>query len=226
MVDRIAMAVILAGGEARRLGGDDKARIALNGKPLIRHVIDAVTPQARAVTISCHDQPERFADLALPVIADEFAERLGPIGGILSALDYAATHDPQAEFILSVPTDTPFLPDDLVRRLKHARQIADLNMACACSGDQIHPVIALWPVGIRTILRRSLERAPERNVRNWARRIGCAYAIWPNDPVDPFFNINTPDDLATASARTDRNFRDRVTQLRPAAQFKSAIGGA
>ena len=226
MVDRIAMAVILAGGEARRLGGEDKARILLNGKPLIRHVMDAVAPQARSVTVSCHDQPDRFADLAIPVIADEFAERLGPIGGILSALDYAAAHDPESEFILSVPTDTPFLPDDLVRRLKHARQIADLNMACACSGDQIHPVIALWPVAIRDILRRSLERAPERNVRNWARRIGCAYAIWPNEPHDPFFNINTPEDLAAASARVDLNFNERVTRLRPASQFKSAIGSA
>ena len=224
MVERVALAVILAGGEGRRMGGEDKARLDLNGRSLIRHVLDRVSPQAHMTAVSCHDAPERFADLDIPVIADESAERLGPIGGILSAMDWAAKHNPDAEYILSVPTDTPFLPHDLVRRLKYARDMADLNMACACSGDQIHPVIALWPVAVRDILRRSIERAPERNVRNWARRIGCAYAIWQAEPEDPFFNINTPADLEDAHLRLDENVLERVTLLRPAAQLKSAIG--
>lgn len=224
MVDRVALAVILAGGEGRRMAGEDKARLDLNGRPLIRHVLDRVMPQAHMTAISCHDAPERFQDLDVPVIVDESAERLGPIGGILSAMDWAAKHDPDAEYILSVPTDTPFLPDDLVRRLKYARDMADLNMACACSGDQIHPVVALWPVAVRGILRRSIERAPERNVRNWARRIGCAYAIWQAEPEDPFFNINTPADLEDAHLRFDIDVAERVTPFRPATQLKSAIG--
>lgn len=224
MVDRVALAVILAGGEGRRMEGEDKSRLLLAGRPLIRHVIDKISPQALKTVISCHDAPDRFADLDLPVIADEFAERLGPIGGILSAMDWAANHSPDSEFILTVPTDTPFLPADLVRRLKFARDMADLNMACACSGDQIHPVIALWPVEVRHILRRSLERAPERNVRNWARRIGCAYAIWQAEGDDPFFNINTPADLEEAHLRFDMDVAERVTPFRPAAHLKSAIG--
>lgn len=224
MGDRIGMAVILAGGEGRRLGGIDKARLPVHGQPLIRHVINAINPQADHVAISCHDAPERFEEFGLPVIQDEFSERLGPIGGILSAMDWVAEQHPDMEYILTVPTDTPFLPADLVRRLRYARDMADLNMACACSGDQIHPVIALWPVGIRHVLRASLNRAPERNVRNWARRIGCAYAIWPNDHADPFFNINTPDDLEQAEARLVQSTDDRIMTFRPAAQFKSAIG--
>lgn len=224
MVERVALAVILAGGEGRRMGGEDKARIALNGRPLIRHVMDRLGPQARKLAISCHSSPERFDDLAVPVIPDEFNERLGPIGGILSALDWAATHMPDADHILTVPTDTPFLPTDLVRRLRFAREMADLNMACACSGDQIHSVIALWPVAIRAVLRRSLERAPERNVRNWTRRVGCAYAIWPAEPEDPFFNVNTPADLVEAQFRVSPDGKDRVTQFRPAAQYKTATG--
>lgn len=224
MVERVAIAVILAGGEGRRMGGEDKSRLDLNGKPLIRHVLDRVAPQARLTTVSCHEDPDRFADLGIPVITDESSERLGPIGGILSAMDWAATYHPEADFILSVPTDTPFLPHDLVRRLRYAREMADLNMACACSGDQIHPVVAMWPVAVRDILRRSLERAPERNVRNWARRIGCAYAIWQSEPEDPFFNINSPADLEEARLRLDVDGADRVTRLRPSASFKSAIG--
>ena len=224
MVERVALAVILAGGEGRRMGGEDKARLNLGGQPLIRHVLDRVTPQAHATAISCHEEPERFSDLGVPVIADEFAERLGPIGGILSAMDWAAANLPSAEYILTVPTDTPFLPHDLVRRLNYARDMSDLNMACACSGDQIHPVVALWPVEVRGILRRSLERAPERNVRNWARRIGCAYAIWQAEPEDPFFNVNTPADLAEAHQRLDIAIPDSVARLRPVSQFKSAIG--
>lgn len=224
MVERVALAVVLAGGEGRRMGGEDKARIELDGRPLVQHVIDRIAPQAHKLAISCHSSPERFADLSVPVIPDEFNERLGPIGGILSALDWAAEHVPDAEHILTVPTDTPFLPADLVRRLKFAREMADLNMACACSGDQIHPVIALWPVAIRDVLRRSLERAPERNVRNWARRIGCAYAIWQSEHDDPFFNINTPADLDEAEHRFGAERHDRVRPLRPTAQFKSATG--
>lgn len=222
MIDRVGMAVILAGGEARRLGGQDKARVLLNEKPLIRHVMDALSPQAAQITVSCHDAPERFADLDVPVISDEFSERIGPIGGILSAMDWASTHAPDTEFILTVPTDTPFLPRDLVRRLKFARDMADLNMACACSGDQIHPVIALWPVAVRHVLRRSLERSPERNVRNWTRRIGCAYAIWLSDEADPFFNINTPEDLIEAQNRIAVETDERITRLRVPSNFKSA----
>lgn len=224
MIERVAMAVILAGGEGRRMGGEDKSRLDLNGKPLIRHVLDRVSPQAHLTTVSCHDAPERFSDLNIPIISDDSSERLGPIGGILSAMDWAANNLPDAEFILSVPTDTPFLPHDLVRRLQNARDMADLNMACACSGDQIHPVIAFWPVAVRDVLRRSLARAPERNVRNWARRIGCAYAIWQAEPEDPFFNINSPEDLDEAHMRLDVDVAERVTRLRTNQPFKSAIG--
>lgn len=224
MIDRIGMAVILAGGEGRRLGGQDKARLPIDGQPLIRHVMDAIKLQTDNLAISCHDNPGRFDEFGVPIIQDEFSERLGPIGGILSAMDWVAEHHPDIDSILTVPTDTPFLPHDLVRRLSYARDMADLNMACACSGDQIHPVIAIWPVGIRKVLRTSLSRAPERNVRNWARRIGCAYAIWPSDTADPFFNINTEEDLAQAEERFSWNKDDRIMPFRPAAQFKSATG--
>ena len=201
MTKRVLLTVILAGGEGRRMVGADKTRLILHGRPLIRHVIARVSPQTDRLAISCHDLPGRFADLDLPVICDPFAERVGPLGGILAALDWANAHVPAAEFILTVPTDTPFLPADLVARLDAARTQGGKPIAAAASAGRIHPTIALWPVAARGAIRTQIAARTGMALMPMLDRIGYATAEWSLQPDDPFFNINIAADLDSAAKR-------------------------
>lgn len=193
------LAVVLAGGLARRMGGGDKPLRLLGGRPLLDHVLARVVPQAAAVILNANGDAARFAAYGLPVVADPLPDHPGPLVGILAALDWAAEHRPDLPTVLSVPGDCPFLPHDLAERLEAARQAAGTPMACAASGGWTHPPVALWPVALRGELRAAL-LANEKKIDRWTARFGCASAEWPASPVDPFFNANAPEDLAAAEA--------------------------
>ena len=197
------LAVVLAGGLARRMGGGDKPLRLLAGRPLLDHVLDRVAPQAAAVILNANGDAARFAAYGLPVVADPLPDFPGPLAGVLAALDWAAEHRPDLATVLSVPGDGPFLPPDLVARLEAARAAAGMPMACAASGGWTHPPIALWPVALRGALREAL-LAGEKKIDRWTARFGCASADWAIDPVDPFFNANAPEDLARAEALLHR----------------------
>ena len=192
------LGVVLAGGRARRMGGVDKARIRIGGATILERVLARLHAQCSAAVINANDDPTRFADFSLPVVADRVPDYPGPLAGILAGLDWAARHAPQIEWIVSVPGDCPFLPRDLVTRLHRARAIAGAQLACARSGEWTHPVIALWPVALREDLRHALTAEGIRKVDAWTARYTVGIAEWPAAPVDPFFNVNTPEQAATA----------------------------
>lgn len=187
----MTLGLVLAGGLARRMGGGDKGLRAIGGRTVIGRVIERLSPQVERVILNANGDPARFASLGLSVVADELPDHPGPLAGVLAGLDWAADH--AIEWVVSVPADAPFLPPDLVTRLHDA--LGSAPMACAASGGRVHHVIALWPVAIRTRLRLALE-AGSRKVG--AFTAGAAIAEWPASPVDPFFNVNTPDDLTEA----------------------------
>ena len=191
------LAVVLAGGLARRMGGGDKPLRLLGGRPLLDHVLERVAPQAAAVILNANGDAARFARYGLPVVSDPLPDFPGPLAGILAALDWAADHRPDLPTVLSVPGDGPFLPPDLAERLEAARQAAGVPLACAASAGWTHPPIALWPVALRGELRAALV-AGEKKIDGWTARFGCASAEWPSMPIDPFFNANAPEDLALA----------------------------
>jgi molybdopterin-guanine dinucleotide biosynthesis protein A len=193
------LAVVLAGGLARRMGGGDKPLRPLGGRPILDHVLARVRPQAAGVILNANGDPARFAGYGLPVVADGVPGHPGPLAGVLAALDWAAAHRPDLAWVLSVPGDCPFLPDDLAAGLHAAREAAGVPLACARSAEdgQTHPVIGLWPVALREDLRASL-LGGERKIDRWTARHGCAHADWPSRPVDPFFNANAPADLEEA----------------------------
>jgi molybdopterin-guanine dinucleotide biosynthesis protein A len=122
----------------------------------------------------------------------------GPLAGILAGLDYLAKASPQTEWMVSVPGDCPFPPRDLVARLHEVRIAQNKPLACAKSGDWRHPVVGLWPVSLREDLRKALREENLRKIEVWTARHGIAIAEWPDRPVDPFFNVNTPEDRARA----------------------------
>jgi molybdopterin-guanine dinucleotide biosynthesis protein A len=150
------------------------------------------------MVLNVNGDPARFADTGLPVIADNVPGYAGPLAGILAGLDWAAANAADIDHVASVPGDCPFLPRDLVARLQRVRESSGLPMACARSGGQRHPVIGLWPVALRADLRRALTEEGVRKIELWTARHGVALADWPAEPVDPFFNVNTPDDIVAA----------------------------
>ena len=187
--------VILAGGRSRRMGGGDKALMLLDHRAVLDHVVASLRPQVSALAINANGDPARFAGFGLPVIADSVLEHPGPLAGILAGLDWAAARFPEAVHLVTVAGDMPFLPDDLVRRLEAPRHA---GLVCATSAGRLHPVAALWPLSIRPELHRALV---DRGIRKVADFIGGHHSIsvdFPVGEVDPFFNVNSPDDLATA----------------------------
>jgi len=192
--------LILAGGLARRMGGGDKAKIEIGGVSILDRVLATLSGQCAGIAINANGDPKRFAACGVPVIHDNVEGFVGPLAGILAGLDYLAAQDNGIEWMLSVPGDCPFLPDDLVERLHQARRQmgAGVPLACARSGEWRHPVVGLWPVALREDLRRALTVENLRKIEVWTARHGIAVADWPTEPVDPFFNVNTPDDAKRA----------------------------
>jgi molybdenum cofactor guanylyltransferase len=192
------LGLILAGGLARRMGGGDKARIKIGNRTILERVLATMAPQCGRLIINANGDPARFADTGLPVVADTVPDFAGPLAGILAGLDWAAAHAPGTTDIASVPGDCPFLPADLITRLAAARSEASTPLACARSGDWRHPVVGLWPVALREDLRQALMVEGLHKIEIWTARHGVAIADWPAEPVDPFFNVNTPEDVAAA----------------------------
>jgi molybdenum cofactor guanylyltransferase len=195
------LGLVLAGGLARRMGGGDKARIEIGGVTILDRVLATLSAQCTGIIINANGDPERFADTGCPVVPDNVPDYPGPLAGILAGLDWLEAQNSGIEWLVSVPGDCPFLPDDLVERLHIARRKmgTGVPLACARSGEWRHPVVGLWPLALRTDLRKALVDEDLRKIEIWTARHGIAIADWPDQPIDPFFNVNTPEDAERAS---------------------------
>ncbi len=200
--------VILAGGLARRMDGRDKPLLTLGGRTLLDRVASRLAPQCSSLILNANGDPARFQRKDLPVVADSIADHPGPLAGILTGLEWTADHHPDIAWIVSVPGDTPFISEDLVQRLHEARRDAGCPLACASSGGQVHFAVGLWPVALRHDLRDAIMCKGIQSIRQWIALHGCAEASWPDEPVDPFFNINTPEDLSRAEDQAQRKHFD------------------
>jgi len=190
--------LVLAGGLARRMGGGDKGLIRIGRETILERALARLGPQCAGMVINANGDPARFAAFRLAVVADDVEGFAGPLAGILAGLDWLAANAPAVGWLASVPGDCPFLPRNLVPRLHAARAAAGVPLACAKSGDWRHPVVGLWPVSLRADLRRAVVSEGLRKIEVWTARHGVALAEWPAEPVDPFFNVNTPEDAAQA----------------------------
>ena len=199
------LGVLLAGGLARRMGGGDKPLRTLRGRTLLERAVARLKSQCDGLILNANGDPARFAPLGLPVVPDDVPGFAGPLAGIIAALDWAAANRPDLAYVASAAADSPFLPHDLVARLHAAREAGGTPLACAESGGQAHPVNALWPVSLRNDLRRALVDEGVRKIDRWTARHGVAFATWPTKPLDPFFNANTPEDLAEAERLLTRH---------------------
>ena len=194
------LGLILAGGLARRMGGGDKALIAIGGKPILAHVIERLGPQCDGLLLNANGDPARFAGYGLPVVANSVPGFAGPLAGILAGLEWAAVNRSELGWVVSIAADGPFPPRDLFARLHAEREAQGADLACAASGGWTHPVIGLWPVSIAVALRKALVDEDERKIDRFTARYRVATAEWATQPIDPFFNANTPEEVAAAEA--------------------------
>ncbi len=198
--------VLLAGGQSSRLGGGDKCLVTLGGAPMLAHVVDRLRAQVDRLVLSANGDISRFAGFALPITSDTPGPSVGPLGGVLAGMRWTAQNVPRARWIVTVPTDTPFFPFDLVERLA-ARVRDKQTIAVARSGGRQHPVVAVWPVRLADDLSAWIAAEDHHGVRAWLARNRSVAVDFdqPHGPVDPFFNVNTPENLAEA--------RQMVTKL-------------
>ncbi len=192
--------VLLAGGQSRRMGGGDKALRRLGDRTLLERVIARLRPQVEAMVINANGDPARFAGFGLPVVADSILDFAGPLAGVLAGLDWAAAQQRGWDFVVSVASDAPFFPRDLALRLVQATKDAGADLACAASGGRAHPVFGLWPVRLREDLRHAVVIEGIRKVDEWTARHRLVTVTFADIPVDPFFNVYRPQDLAAAEA--------------------------
>lgn len=191
--------VILAGGRATRMGGGDKSLRLLAGQPILEHVIARLAPQVAHVALNANGDAARFSGFGVPVIADSVPDFAGPLAGVLAGLDWAAAQG--AETVVTVAADTPFFPADLVPHLLMAGEDMTAPLVLATSDDGRHPTFGLWPVALREDLRAAL-LAGLRKVVLWSDGHSGRTAHFSGRDPDPFFNINTPEDLALAERWT------------------------
>ena len=191
------LGVILAGGQATRMGGGDKGLLPLGAGSILSHVIGRLEPQVASMCLNANGDGARFQGFGLPVVADSVAEFPGPLAGVLAGMDWAAERG--ASHIVTAAVDTPFFPGDLVPMLQLAAEEQGKPIALARTTDGRHPTFGLWPVELREDLREEL-LAGTRKVLAWTDKHGTAFADFPSGEIDPFFNVNTPEDLAKAQA--------------------------
>ena len=188
--------LILAGGRSRRMGGGDKFMLELDGRPLITRVVERLRSQVEFLAISANGDPERLRNFSLKVLPDETPSR-GPLSGLRAGLDWAqsigATH------LVTAAADSPFLPPDLVQAL--CAGMNDKHCALAASGGRTHPTFGAWRTDVLSELDAFFGEQTADRVLDFARRCGAAIVDFASgSDGDPFFNVNTPEDLQTAQA--------------------------
>lgn len=185
--------VILAGGRARRMGGGDKPLITVAGKTLLDRAVERLAPQVGPLLLNANGDAARFASFGLPVRADVIGGYGGPLVGILTGLEWAA--DMGCRWLVTAAGDTPLFPTDLVARLGAAVRDQAADMAMARSGERVHPVFSLWPVAMAPALRQAITQEDLHKVETFMDRFRTARVEWPVTPFDPFFNVNTPEEI-------------------------------
>jgi molybdopterin-guanine dinucleotide biosynthesis protein A len=202
MANTDVIGVLLAGGQSRRMGGGDKGMLELGGAPLMQRVMERLRPQVSAMVINANGDPARFACFGLPVVADATADFAGPLSGVLAGLDWARANHSGVRFVVTAACDTPFFPQNLVAELVRATYWRYPAIALAASDEGAHPVFGLWPTALADDLRAALAGGV-RKVLDWTDKHGARLAKFPPAELpggcaDPFFNINTPDELVKA----------------------------
>ncbi|PCJ58680.1 MAG: molybdenum cofactor guanylyltransferase MobA [Rhodospirillaceae bacterium] len=196
--------VLLAGGQARRMGGREKYLLPLQGRPLLAHVIERARSQVTSLLLNAAGDPDRLSGFGLPIACDVVEGHAGPLAGVLTGMEWALQNAPQCRWIATFATDTPFFPTDLVHHLWAAVEAEESDLARATSAGRPHPVFGLWPVALAPDLRHALTEEGASKIATWTARYRTVDVNFPTEPMDPFFNINQPQDLTRLEALLEK----------------------
>lgn len=190
--------VILAGGLAKRMGGGDKCLLPLAGKTLLQWTVERAKPQVANLLLNANGSSLRFARTRLPVVPDVYPDNLGPLAGIHAGMRWMRQSSPQAEWLASFASDTPFFPLNLVAELLSAATANRSQVAVAASKNRLHPVFGLWHVSLLESIEAQLATGAAPRLQDWLKQQRRVELDFPVETYDPFFNINTPQDLYSA----------------------------
>lgn len=190
--------IILAGGLAKRMGGGDKCLLPLAGKTLLQRTVERAQPQVGTLLLNANGNSLRFARTRLPVVADVYPGNLGPLAGIHAGLSWMKAANPEAEWLASFASDTPFFPNDLVASLFEAVTSQGAQLAVATSKNRAHPVFALWHASLIGKIEQQLQTGDMPRLQDWIKQQKVVEVDFPVEAYDPFFNINIPQDLYAA----------------------------
>ncbi len=193
------------------MGGGNKALKEIGGKPMLDHVISRLESQVSSLILNANGDPHHFDLYGFPIVADTIEGFTGPLAGILAAMRHAKANHPAITHIASAASDTPFFPLDLVEQLSDAAR-DETTIVLAGSGGNKHPVFGLWPVALADDLDSWLRTTDTYKVLVWIERHRLAVVDFPliehgSQTLDPFFNANTPEDIAAA----EHYFAERLT---------------
>lgn len=194
--------LILAGGLARRMGGGDKCLLPLCGKSLLQRTIERAQPQVNHLFLNANGNSLRFARSKLPVVPDQVGEFKGPLAGIHAGLCWMRDADPDQEWMMSFASDTPFFPIDLVQKLTDAVQQHSVLIGVAKSKQQLHPTFAIWHASLIDKIEETLHQDTIPSLQTFIQSQKMISVEFESQDYDPFFNINTPQDLYTAETIT------------------------
>jgi molybdopterin-guanine dinucleotide biosynthesis protein A len=198
--------LVLAGGQGSRMGVEDKPLVTLAGRPMLDRAIERLRPQVGPIVLSANGDPARFAAYGLPVVADIVEGFAGPLAGLHSGMRWAQENRPEARFIVSIASDTPFFPATLVQRLAACGAMAEDTVALAASPAGTHPVFGRWPIALVDDLEEFLKSKESGKILAFVDRhirLNVPFdeiELPDGETVDPFFNVNTPEDVAKAEA--------------------------
>jgi len=190
--------VLLAGGQARRFGGGDKCLRTLRERTLLEHVAERAAPQVGTMIVNASGNADCFLGLGFDVVSDSIEGSLGPLAGVLTGLEWASAHQPKTQWLASFATDAPFIPPDMVKRMQGAAIQQQAKIVVATSNGRKHPVFALWKIDLAADLRQAIQGQGVRKVMAWVESQKHTFVDFEGDERDPFFNINTQDDLLQA----------------------------
>jgi molybdopterin-guanine dinucleotide biosynthesis protein A len=194
--------VLLAGGQSRRMGGGDKCLKALAGRSLLKRIMERLAPQVGEMILNANGDPARFSQFDLPVTADPVEGYAGPLAGVLAGIHWTQANRPEAKWIITAATDTPFFPKDLVACLRSSAGDTYPAIVLASYKSRPQPVFGLWPTALADDLEEAL-RSGIRKVLDWTDRHSTTFVDFPSasgagGEIDPFFNANRPEDMAEA----------------------------
>jgi molybdopterin-guanine dinucleotide biosynthesis protein A len=191
--------LLLAGGQARRMGGGDKCLRTLAGETLLARAIARARSQVSHLLLNANGGPGRFASYGLTVVPDVIDGFAGPLAGVLSGLTWLSARQSETAWLATFPTDAPFFPLDLVSRMRAVATEQGAKVVCAASGGRSHPVFGLWHGSLKDDLERAMVDEGTRKIDAWTATHGLIEVGYDCEPIDPFFNANRPEDLESAA---------------------------